>query len=194
MVIYEGEQITLGSIDGIQMNWTVLRSENGRALLICNEAVTTRQMEGDSWAKSGLRKWLNDEFYQQYFTDTERSIFIQSEITTPPDSVYDAKSGPATKDVFFVLSGDEARTFYYEKEQRTVRPNRRAMAEGVRTSSSGTCSWWLRSLAAENSSNFMVVGRDGGIGWSESYAQTVGVRPAVWINLYAPALGFLFTP
>lgn len=180
-------------MNGTPITWTVLRSENGRALLISNQVVSARSMGGQNWSNSSLRVWLNGVFLQECFTETERSIFVLSEITNAPDSVYEAASGPDTKDIFYVLSGDEARELYYTKEDRMVRPMQQALAEGIRTSSSGNCSWWLRTSAAEDSDAFMVVNRDGGIGWSNGSAGTIGVRPVVWINLYAPALGFLFT-
>lgn len=66
------------------LNWTVCEAKDGELLLLCNVAVTAMPYSENesSWTNSTLRKWLNEEFYENAFTEQEKLRICETEIKT----------------------------------------------------------------------------------------------------------------
>ena len=92
--VYTGDTITLGEYeqDGNLYNgsealtWTVHEIKDGRALLLCDTCIAAIPFNSDgsdnSWGNSDIRNWLNGEFYNSAFSDNERNIIVETELST----------------------------------------------------------------------------------------------------------------
>ena len=140
--------------DGAEpIEWVVLANEGDRILVLSkyvlvgepdeirNEEIQNDKLPGaDStyhnaqvtWEVSAERKWLNSIFYQEAFSDEERSCILQSKLTTPdmegtdsnPDRTpFRTPGGADTTDYLFSLS--------YEEFQEYVEPLKIAKAEAT---------------------------------------------------------------
>lgn len=76
-----GDEICFGTSNGQRMWWKVLKTEDSKALLITTDNVCDMPFYGpDSdrswgirWANCTLRRWLNNDFIDGYFTPSEQS-------------------------------------------------------------------------------------------------------------------------
>lgn len=78
------------------LSWRVLKTDGNRALVMMGNAIEYLPFDkngGTSWADSSLRAWLNGEFYQNAFSESEKAL-----ITGGGDKV-------------FLLSMDEAEKY-----------------------------------------------------------------------------------
>ena len=110
-----------------EINWIVLSKENGRALLLSEEALDVLPYNTTNtdvtWKDSSLRKWLNEDFYSNAFADNEKNHIPKVTIQNN-DSVYDTSGGGNTEDYVFCLSLEELVTYfgdymYYNSETHT---------------------------------------------------------------------------
>lgn len=174
-------QTATGQIQPIE--WIILSQEGNKMLLLSKygldvkpfESFNNRQYPIDSannWEYSEIRQWLNNDFYNQAFTEQEKK------------HITDFKG-----DNVFLLSSEEAETGIYKYFQcdrdRQCKPTEYAVANGAYYK--GNCIWWLRS-ATTNPSYFGArkvdaIGFDGDWRNLSPTADDVAVRPALWINL-----------
>ena len=94
--------ITLGTWEGKPIEWIVLKEEKGLTLVFCKGAVNRMDCSWNgtsgTWRDLNIRKWLNNEFYNNAFTDEEKKKIVNSFLKDPE----------STKDDVFLLSYDEA--------------------------------------------------------------------------------------
>ncbi|MBO4411280.1 MAG: DUF4097 family beta strand repeat protein [Lachnospiraceae bacterium] len=154
-----GDVISFGPYE-----WRVLVTDGSKALLITEEAVAERYHQTESWGESRLREWLNGKFMEGFTAEEQNRIltvsipFLQE---TDHDEVY---GNPPTKDRVFLLSREEAETYF------TDDADRRCTMIGL----TAYCSWLLRSARG------LGVRSEGTV---DRLVTSGGVRPAVWINL-----------
>ena len=167
-----GDTITFGtyqqSTSGgpAAITWRVLAIEGGKMLVISEYGLDCRQFnssrsKGNAWDSSDLKSWLNGTFKSAAFSSDELQMVGE----------------------VICLSVDEADQYFSGHKDRVCYPTAHAKAQGVWTSSSGACGWWLRSPGSDGSECAAFVD-DGG------YVDTCGslvdgnnyaVRPALWL-------------
>lgn len=120
--VKKGDVITFGkyeqdndSSNGAEpIEWKVLNvdKENGKALIISKKAIEAftynRDEDSKNWQDCLLRKWLNNDFYDQAFDDDEKDYIIESATETENDSssgILGSKS--ITTDKVFLLSDSD---------------------------------------------------------------------------------------
>ena len=172
-----GEEFKFGSYNGQYLNWRVLRIQDRKAIIISTKAICTmpyHQPGGDTtWSECTLRKWLNSEFYNDNFSQVEKECIIPSNLNNENNPNFNTPGGVITTDNIFLLSIDEAKTYF---------ANRRARAENSL--------WWLRSpgslpnyaVCVYTNGEIMLGGRkvyDDRVGFQKG----LGVRPAMWLKL-----------
>ena len=140
MGTYEQDSISNGKE---AINWRILDIRDGKALIIscpvldCKEFSETADIAG--WSESSLRKWLNTDFYESTFSDSEKDRITLTEINNPGTYVgYDdsgcwtvsntvsnleailseADGQENTQDRIFLLSIDEANQFFVSDNDR----------------------------------------------------------------------------
>ena len=170
------------------VKWMVLKQENGKALLLSAYGIDGKPYNEEdkdvTWETCTLRKWLNEDFYYDTFTEEEKKRICLTKAGNPDNPRYGTKGGNDTEDRVFLLSIGEAETLLPEKVKR-----RRTLTPYARTELdyswwSDWSWWWLRSpgdylnVAAD-------VNSDGGIDGSGRYvgSSNGAVCPALWIDL-----------
>lgn len=183
-----------GSFSKGEIEWLVLEIKNGKVLLLSKYALDCKPYNTSNtsvtWETCSLRKWLNNDFINEAFTDDERNFISTVKVSADKKPGYDTNPGNATQDKVFLLSITEAEKYFSSDEERKCIPTEYAVAQGVSTYSNytkdgkPTCWWWLRSpgdgqdYAAGVGSGGGVDGSGDGVGDSDS-----AVRPALWIDL-----------
>lgn len=143
--------------------WTVIESNDEKALLLCNTCVIDRKFEKDTfslsalnWKNCTIRYWLNNNFYASFSFSDKKKI-----LETEHDDVTDN---------FFLLSREE-----YKK----ARENGNALRFFIDADTAVHGDWWLRT-SGKGKNNFFVVNNSG---VTESfYSLKNGVRPSVYVK------------
>lgn len=143
------DKISFGTYKGQNIIWRILKTENGTALIISDKSLETRPYHGTqtdiTWEQCDLRQWLNGEFLNTAFTGGERERIISSRVVNRNNPKYITPGGNDTADKVFLLSIDEAETYFANDEDRKCMAAEHAKEQGAYTGSGGYCFWWLRS-------------------------------------------------
>ncbi|MEG6586292.1 DUF6273 domain-containing protein [Dendrosporobacter sp. 1207_IL3150] len=206
-----GEIITFGAYpqnaDGADLTpikWRVLQNSGSELFLLSEYILDSKRYHSDFediiWRDSDLRKWLNDEFFNAAFNDSEKK-FIKITHCTDNGSV-------DTQDKVFLLSVSEVKELTTKVSGDSLSVERRAIGtefskikknDGchlyvydkkvgdnyiVEDGEQFGCSWWWLRTQSDNSSRAFFIGHRSSI---RSYGRVnlphYGVRPALKINL-----------
>lgn len=169
--------VIFGTYDSSSIDWICLEEKDGKALLLSRYLLCYKSYNdirtNVTWETCTLRTWLNGDFYSASFTVAEKSKIVQAEVLNRDNTSYGTSGGNNTIDNVFLLSIDEARSYFASNAERIA---------CFRNQNSGAY-WWLRSPgdgrddAAEVDGN----GNVGGYGYYVDVAS--GIRPALWVNL-----------
>jgi len=182
---YEQDNDTSNGKEDIE--WLVLAREGNRFLVISRYGLdfkkynTTKSVV--NWEKCSLRKWLNETFFNDAFSENERaripSVTVRVDDEKP--RLYDWDPGNSTLDRVFLLSIKEVNWYFGTDISLDCSGTAYERAKGDRPLQ-GTCSWWLRSPGSNPSTTTDVVidiinsaGHD--VSWADA------VRPAMWIDI-----------
>ena len=136
--------------------WKVLAYENGQVLLISErtlEAVPyNNEMAEVTWENSTIRKWLNNDFYNNAFDEQEKNDIITSYVVNNDNAVYGSKGGNNTYDKVYLLSKEELAVYSDFVENRW-----RAVPTEYVKNLQIIDSWWLRTPGENNDRAVCVV-------------------------------------
>jgi len=130
------------------IEWRILDQNDHEMLLTSRYALDTRPFDirdGDhcgywnrstDWNECTLRKWLNDEFLKEAFTPEEQEWITVSH--------FESHCGDSCDDRVFLLSTNEAQTYFRNGEDRKCCPTPYAKAKKPKTHL-GISPWFLRS-------------------------------------------------
>ncbi len=170
-----------------QIEWLVLDQDGDNVLLLSKYALDCKRFN-DVWAPvewkdCTLRAWLNGEFMEKAFDETERGRIALSEITLEANPRYDTPAGTDTQDKIFLLSIRQAEKYFPEEEDRKCEPTAYALANNAYIDK-GACWWWLRSAGGfeQGASGVFVDGFIRVFG-SRVNDDDLTVRPAIQIDL-----------
>ena len=190
--VYFGEYPQSSSSSSDPIKWRVLKTENGRALLISDMLLDCVKYNSNcsvTWEDSSIRRWLNSDFMNKAFSQSEQEIICDVTISNPSNSKFDTYGGNSTTDSVFLLSEEEARNYFDSDEDRKCVATSYARSRGSainekETDFSGrnTSWWWLRTPGEKT--NYAAHVRGSGevypSGSIVSYAKG-SVRPAMWV-------------
>ncbi len=196
------------------IEWEVIAVEGNRVLVTSKYALEYMSYDnsGDdvTWETSRLRKWLNNDFYNEAFSSSEKSKIpkVTLENKKNPDS--GRSGGNKTKDKVFCLSFDEVEKYYgyqYRTEWGTLynqrlicEPTKYVLNQGIYTVELNsdqyyselveydyttevigkTACWYWLRSPGEIEESAREVRYNGSIGWS-TYGPS-GIRPAMYIE------------
>ncbi len=150
-----GDIITFGSYEqddqpgADPVEWQVLGVENGRALLISRYILAAKpyneEKTDSTWENCSLRAWLNQEFYNDVFSDEEKMQIDEATISNPRNPEYGTYGGNETKDKIFLLSINEADNYLPTPELLQCEATDFAKQNGAAVLKNGCTDWWLRS-------------------------------------------------
>lgn len=200
---YEQDNDSSNGAEAIK--WVVLDKQDGKVLLHSKYALDCKlyheSREEVTWETCSLRSWLNNEFYEKAFTESEQERIAETKVSTPDNSEHGSEGGNDTNDKVFLLSMEEADK-YFEPDPRDCPPGRRrqlteyAKAQGGysyseavegaygTTEFDGCGDWWLRTPGHDNKSVCLVtvLGNYEKIGVLASGAYDRVVVPAMWVT------------
>ena len=173
------------------IEWLVLETNGSRALVISKYALDYKRYNERNtditWETCSLRKWLNEDFLDSAFSDSEKAIIPAVTVSADRNPEYGTSVGNATEDQVFLLSITEANKYFGSDSARQCKPTDYAVANGAGDNSSSDNSyWWLRSPGKNRvCAAYVFIG--GGISEMGSGItnHTFVVRPAMWIDLNA---------
>ena len=203
---YEQDNDTANGTEEIE--WMVIAKEDGKALLLSKYILENKVFHQQwgvevTWDMCDLRTWLNGEFYKTAFNSTEQDCILTTHVVTHASEKaigYGIKSSEDTDDKVFVLSVEEALTYFdpnYKTNDplRMSQPTKYAAAQGIAVYDwekypewIGNGWWWLRTPGDSNADNYFTafVNSAGVIdlgGTDANYVDFAGVRPALWVNV-----------
>lgn len=190
---------TTGGKDISPLNWQVLAVEDGKALLITRDIIDCLPYNGTyeaaDWEHSLLRYLLNGSFLDVAFTKSEREAIMTTEVDNSAAQGYPGytqEAGSNTMDKVFLLSYQEAWTYFADNAARKCVPTGFAITRGANfyngtnedylLGRSGCGWWWLRSPGIDTR-YAMYVRYDGNRSSNRVDGTIIGLRPALWIDL-----------
>ncbi len=138
-----------------------------------------------NWETSDLRKWLNNDFYNSAFSDSEKNLIASTTLDNEDNYQYNVTGGNTTQDKIFCLSLTECLKYFDNDKSRSCAPSKYTKDQGATTDDLGNCYWWLRSPGQESGSVATISPTSGtilnsGMGCHEQHNS---VRPAMWISI-----------
>lgn len=195
-----GEYITFGTYEQDNntsngkepIEWLVLDEQDGKVLVISKYALDAQPFNEEdvdvTWETCTVRNWLNGEFINSAFINSERVKISTVTVTADANPDYNTDPGNDTQDKVFLLNIAEANEYFDSGEARVCKATDYAVAQGAGMSDifgyEGNCWWWLRSPGRIQVSAAAVdydgrVGNEGGIVINSH----TSIRPAMWIEL-----------
>jgi len=174
---YEQDGDTANGAEPIE--WEVLDTDGDNILLISKSALDSRAYHSRntniSWKDSDLRAWLNGEFLENAFSDSEhcqmREVVLE----------------PGIRDRLFLLSAEEALYYFPGDEDRLCEATRYAVRQGAYVNKTTDGSWWLLRTPSTASQCVMSVNSDGTMDYDGGKVASARgtVRPVVWVSATA---------
>jgi hypothetical protein len=171
-----------------EIEWFKAAETEEKLLLVSRYGLETKMFSEErcrTWNECSLRRWLNEDFLSEAFTDEERRMILTTRVEPDPNPEYDTFPGEACEDRLFVLSLGEYGEYFAPKgdELRCCIPTPRAKWQGAFAWNDRYCLWWLRTPGMKD--NLMTeVNAGGKVDPQGFYAQRddVCVRPAMWVD------------
>ena len=140
----------------------------------------------NNYAESSIRAWLNNDFYNTAFNNTQKANIRNTTISNDAyPSEHSLYSSVWTTDPIFLLSYDEVRQSIYgfsDLESKKAKGTDYAKCQGLHVEDSGFSGWRLRT-AGEYSGMTRFVQYHGGTVDDENVARTcLGIRPACCLS------------
>ena len=175
-----------------ELKWIVLDADDG--LIVCQNAIDAQPFQnvvlqrGDlyyqgsgfsaklanDYAKSSLRKWLNEDFVKTAFTSSQKKNLKSVD---SKDS-----SGATIYDNVFLLTKEQAQSLM-TAANRKASATAYAKCQGAQVSTdsavSGKARWWMRGETAETNASPAAAANGDLSGTSTVDGAMIGVRPAV---------------
>ena len=173
-----------------EIEWRVLeKDENGRMLVVSKYALDCRNYHSSvkqiTWEDSDIRSWLNNDFYSNAFSSSEKSAVKTVTNENTGNSDFNVNGGNKTSDKIFILSIDEAKRYLPNNIDRMCQATKYAESKGTELDSlTHNCRWWLRSPGSTlySAASVKIDGFILNMGTPVSVDKAF-VRPAVWIEI-----------
>lgn len=159
------------------IEWLVLKKTDERILVISRYILESTNATLFPWDENPERRWLNGSFYNDAFTDLEKSLISLTAIQS------EKGVGTDTEDSIFLLSTIEVNNYFANDDARACSATEHALASGIKANEYNKCSTWL--LRTFDSNGHAVVGHHGDVFSANTYSADAksGLRPAMWIEL-----------
>lgn len=165
------------------IEWQVLQIEDNRILMLSHYILDYQPYhsvdEKITWENCSLRKWLNNDFYNDAFNEYEQAIIPTSKVAATKTPGEDTDPGNDTMDKVFLLSAQQAQhclsSLHYKGSVTQY-----AKHQGMVSTKNGNYVWYLRSPGAWQDAASVVFDSEIING---NVDEKDGIRPAIWIDL-----------
>ncbi len=187
------------------IEWIVLDVNGDKALLLSKKALDVQAYnttdEAVTWESSSVRQWLNNTFYEEAFTASERTAILNAQVDNSTNPVTGISCGNDTTDRVFLLSLEEAHSNEYGFSAYNVWNDNSDIPllelSEYCDSLSQYCSldsdsgyyytisnknWWLRTNGAAADKAVAISGMNIDCE-SVTVTNKLAVRPAIWVDL-----------
>lgn len=185
---YEQDGNTKNGTEPIQ--WRVLDSEQGKILVISVKAIECKQFHSKdktvTWENSDLRQWLNNDFYQTAFSESERKSILLSNVSSESNPENNIDPGANTTDYIYIPSISEMQQYFKSNSDRKCVASKYAISRGAYApKDQNYCTWWLLRNPGEAGDKVANVNTDGRIDYVGSRVESVNgaVRFMMWLEL-----------
>ncbi len=168
--------------------WKVLSVVDNEALIITSECIDCRNYhknyEKITWEQCSMRRWLNEDFITQCFSEEERERILSTPVPNPDNYFKRVSGGNDTEDRVFLLNIDEAEFYFDDRFKRQALAGKEALEKRAYVAGTGFTAWWLRTPGSDavHASNVDYYGIAYNIGFLVNYTANC-IRPAMWIRL-----------
>jgi len=197
---YEQDNNTENGKEPIE--WEILDIKDGKALIISKYILTSgnynRTENGITWEKCTLREFLNEDFYDEAFTEKEKQLICGAVLDN--NNLYTGLTGRnKTNDKVFCLSVDEVLKYFkfetWDMKDTISWISSELITEctpyvlGYGNSANSTDDlrrdWWLRTPGHYGDTACLVTknGKTSLNSYLEVNERSLGVRPAMWISI-----------
>ena len=190
------------------IEWRVLDKKDGKLLVISDKSLYESsfaylgwQPVPQNWESSCARGWLNNYFMQTAFTPAEQARVVLTNVHTEPTEGSPIDPGPDTQDYMFLVSGQEASTYFPTAESRRTKTTAYALSRRSESIAhhgfdgdfevwADVSFWLLRSPAQKPNWVYGAAyiydyttpyGEPGDV-WYHDGRATGDIRPAMWIE------------
>ena len=178
-----------------KIKWRILNIDEDSVFLLADQDVGGRIYNTGStatWETCSLRKWLNEDFYNVAFSETEKGLILPTDVVTEDNPLGEnAVGGNDTEDYVYLLSTGEVSNSEYgfvSNESRILKGSDYARANDADRDTNklnslydNSAKWWLRSPGHVNSNAALVY--DSGSVSSDEFVYGIGytccVRPVI---------------
>lgn len=105
-----------------EIEWQVLDVKDGKALIISkhefHEHPYNEKEEDVTWETCTLRKWLNDDFFNEIFEEKFQERIVTTTVPADKNPTYNTNPGKVTNDKVFLLSVAEVEKYFPTDESR----------------------------------------------------------------------------
>lgn len=108
-----GGHIYFGNYNGEEIAWHQI-AKDGKKILIVGKSIERKPYSNGNhttWETSSLRKWLNEDFYNNCFTKAQKKIIQNTAVKAESNEEYGADGGKDTNDKIFILSLGEYKKY-----------------------------------------------------------------------------------
>lgn len=168
------------------IKFVVLDETENKVLVISSKGIDALPFNNEdadvSWETSSIRSWLNNEFMTLAFTKDEENFIVKSKIKTLPNPLYPLTNSVETSDFVFLLSYDEAESYFLLPEDRIAIMTDK-VKKAVFADKNGEGDWWLRTSGGKlNRASYVRDFGDIQAGGSKVCDEAISVRPAMWLR------------
>ena len=191
-----GDIIRFGGND-----WRVLEVKDSRALVLSDKVLSAQvyhalDVNPVTWEESNVRQYLNESFYYETFSESERARIAETVVSDRDNPWYGMSSGNESTDKVFLLSIDEVLHYFGDSGGLENR------SEGIsyisdefseerlaETMNGEAASWWLRSpgihynTCEDAHTCAAIITSKGSVNIQGDFLNNSGgIRPAMWLT------------
>ncbi|MBR6383016.1 MAG: DUF4214 domain-containing protein [Lachnospiraceae bacterium] len=100
------------------IEWQVISVKKGKAYVVSKYSLTQRPYHPNSdivtWETCDLRHWLNNDFYDEAFSESEKNLIPLVTVENKNNPYVDIDGGNDTEDKVFLLSLEDCETYFGE--------------------------------------------------------------------------------
>lgn len=194
--IYEQDNNTENGKEEIL--WEYVARDGNKVLLLSKNAldlaVYNEEREETTWEACTLRKWLNDDFYNEAFNNIEKTCIISTNLTSAVRSMNDGEKKVdevETQDNVFVLGYEDIWTYVNALSRQTMSVTAYAIDKVQKEFPKQTVEElkrdarvWMRDSYTGEPGALGWNGRvDGSFSWNYVDVKAFTVRPTIWVEV-----------